>query len=135
MGGAPAIIAPPAGKAEQERRASSTQVLRHLLSNRPNQVVTHADVCEALGYAITPQAVCNAARSLRSGPFGMPIVTHHGPGGGHILLVPVLTLGRERCLNCASRTPLGACRLTSRPRCPRLVDLNEWCKGWSQCQS
>lgn len=134
MGGL-AIVSPPAGKAERERQASSTQVLRHLLTNRPNQVVRHADVCEALGYPVTPQAVCNAARRLSSGPYGMPIITHHGAGGGHILLVPVLTLGSERCANCVQRTPLSVCKLTSRPRYTRLVKLNEWCRGWSKCPS
>ena len=116
-------------------RLTSTKVLRHLLSNRPNQIVTTGDVCDALGYRVTPQAISNAVGKLTGGTYGLPVIANHGPGGGYILLVPVLTLGPERCANCAHRAPLSVCRLTSRPRYTRIVNLNEWCRGWSKCQS
>lgn len=130
-----ALIEPPAGKLEYDAYLNAARVVRYLLTNRPNEVVTHADVCEALGYEVTPQAVCNAVGRLTRGSYGLPIITNRRAGGGHILLVPVLTLGRERCANCSSRTPLSVCRLISRPRYARIVNPNQWCRGWSQCQS
>lgn len=116
-------------------RLTSTKVLRHLLSNRPNQIVTTGDVCDALGYRITPQAISNAVGKLTGGAYGLPIIANHGPGGGYILLVPVLTLGAERCANCSHRDPRSVCELMSRPRYARIVGLNEWCQGWSKWQS
>ncbi len=135
MGISASVLDELSGRDHCSDRLTSTKVLRYLLSNRPNQVVTCEDVCDALGYRITPQAISNAIGKLQAGACGLPVIANHGTGGGYILLVPVLTLGPERCVNCGHRTPLSVCKLTSRPRCTRFVGLNEWCKGWSACQS
>ncbi len=111
-----------------EDRTTSAQVLRFLLAMRPNRVVTCEDVCGALGYKITAQAVSNTVAKLKRGRWGLPIVAHHGRGGGYILLVPVLTLGSERCANCASRGRDSKCSTLR----GEAVDLNSWCRGWGR---
>jgi|GEM_PF-2273833 len=103
---------------------TTRRALLRLTERRPNEIVTTADVCEELGYEVGRGAVGNAAVRLRRDIAieGMP-----GSGGGYVKLVPMPTLGAERCANCRHRE-LGtsACNRTHWPH----VGLNCRCWGW-----
>ena len=103
---------------------TARRALLRLLTTHPNEVIGHALVCEELGHHVSHAAVHAAAKRLGR---DMAIESVLGTGGGYIHLVPVLSLGRERCCNCASRTPFSTCqRLGGRP-----VKANHRCWGWT----
>ena len=123
----PALLQTPDGYDATRHAAHASRVLRYLLTTYPNQVVAHRDVCEVLGYEVTPQATSNAATRLRAGAFGLNIVARAGKGGGYVLQVPVPAAGRQRCATCAACSLIGTCkRLKGRP-----VEPGEWCWSWS----
>lgn len=106
---------------------TARRALLYLLTTRPNEVVTKADVCEALGFEVTAQAVSNAAGLLRSGDLGLAITSRGGSRGGYVLLVPVPARGAKRCANCRSRSRRGTCSVLR----DQSTGLNDWCGGWS----
>ena len=53
--------------------ATAAEVFRHLLLTQPGRTVSVADVAVALGRPVSRQAVCEAARRLRRGHFGIPV--------------------------------------------------------------
>jgi hypothetical protein len=101
---------------------TSRRALLRLTERRPNEVVTLADICAELGHGITQGALHNVASSLKR---DLPIEGVPGHGGGYVKLVPVPTLGPNRCAGCRHRTPLSWC-----PRTRREVGLNCWCWGY-----
>lgn len=118
-------LAPPEGYDPTKTLVRASHVLRYLLVTYPNTVVTHAQVCEVLGRPVSRNATSTAARNLREGPLGLPIVSPGG--GGYVLLVPVRGWSDDECcLVCRHMTVLGTCkRLKGRP-----VRNREWCWGW-----
>ena len=96
-------ITAPAGYDATTANEHASRVLRYLLALYPNQVIRHSDVCDVLGYKVTPQATSNAATRLRAGAFGLNIASRGGRCGGYVLLVPVPSTSRKRCGNCWSR--------------------------------
>jgi hypothetical protein len=111
-------------RAHRSELLTTRRALLRLTERRPNEVVTTADVCEELGYEVGRGAVGNAAVRLRQ-----DIAIEGVPGnvGGYVKLVPMPTLGVERCANCRHREPLtSACERTRWPH----VGLNCVCWGW-----
>jgi len=103
---------------------TTRRALLRLTERRPNTIVTTADVCEELGYEVGRGAVGNAAVRLRR---DIAIEGVPGSGGGYVKLVPMPTLGYERCANCKHRGHVTvACERTHWPR----VGLNCRCWGW-----
>jgi hypothetical protein len=120
------LICAPEGYDAVRTQSRSSRVLRYLLVTYPNQVISHRQVCEVLGYEVGSTAVSNAASRLRSGPFGLPIRSLRGNGGGYILLVPVPAGGDQSCGCCKNRSLISTCSvLKGRPVGPR-----EWCRAW-----
>ena len=103
---------------------TARRALLRLLTAHPNEVIGHRRVCDELGHHVSHAAVHAASKRLGR---DMAIESLHGTGGGYVHLMPVLSLGRERCCTCASHTLLGTCkRLSGRP-----VQPNERCWGWT----
>jgi hypothetical protein len=103
---------------------TTRRALLRLTERRPNEIVTTADVCEELGYEVGRGAINNAAVRLRR---DVAIEGVPGSGGGYVKLVPMPTLGAERCANCCHRSALtSACTRTHWPH----VGLNCRCWGW-----
>jgi len=103
---------------------TTRRALLRLTERRPNTIVTTADVREELGYKVGRGAINNAAVRLRR---DVAIEGVPGSGGGYVKLVPMPTLGVERCANCRHREPLtSACERTHWPH----VGLNCVCWGW-----
>lgn len=123
-----ALILAPEGYDPVASPARVEHALRYLLTANPNRYVGYCAVVEALGFRVCDQAVSHAAARLRRGPFGLPIVSKRGRGGGYMLLVPVRCEDeRECCATCSSRTFIHACRaLKGRP-----VEGWQWCGGWT----
>lgn len=101
---------------------TTRRALLRLTERRPNEIVTTADVCAELGYEVGRGAIGNAAVRLRR---DIAIEGVPGSGGGYVKLVPMPTLGAERCANCRHRNS-SACERTHWPR----VNLNCRCWGW-----
>jgi len=101
---------------------TTRRALLRLTERRPNEIVTRSDVCEELGYEVGRAAIANAKTSLRR-----DVALEGVPGGGYVKLVPMPTLGAERCANCCHRSALtSACDRTHWPH----VGLNCRCWGW-----
>lgn len=119
---------PPNWVAPHSDRLTTRRALLRLTERRPNEIVTTADVCAELGYEVGRGAIGNAAVRLRR---DIAIEGVPGSGGGYVKLVPMPTLGAERCANCWHRDPgrepgTSACDRTHWPR----VGLNCRCWGW-----
>jgi len=103
---------------------TTRRVLLRLTERRPNEIITTADVCAELGFEVGRGAINNAAVRLRR---DIAIEGVPGSGGGYVKLVPMPTLGAERCANCCHRSPVtSACDRTHWPH----VGLNCRCWGW-----
>ena len=102
---------------------TARRALLRLLTAHPNEVIGHRRVCDELGHHVSHAAVHAASKRLGR---DMAIESLHGTGGGYVHLMPVLSLGRERCCTCAS-WDAGTCRrLEGRP-----VKANQRCFGWT----
>lgn len=113
-----------AGTAHHSDVLTCRRVLLRLTERRPNEIVTTADVCDELGFEVSRGAINNAAVRLRR---DIAIEGVPGSGGGYVKLVPMSTLGGQRCANCRHRQPVtSACDRTHWPR----VGLNCRCWGW-----
>ena len=126
------LVPPPTGSREHADALTCRRALLRLFMRRPNQIITHADVCAELGHDVGRGGLNNAAAALRR---DMPIEGVSRAGGGYVLLVPMPTLGSERCANCSRRTPLSTCRRVRRAGQAHgtEVGLNCWCWGWEPC--
>lgn len=110
--------------AQHSDALTTRRALLRLTERRPNEIVTTADVCGELGYEVGRGAIGNAAVRLRR---DIAIEGVPGSGGGYVKLVPMPTLGGERCANCCHREPTtSACERTHWPH----VNLNCRCWGW-----
>jgi hypothetical protein len=122
------IITAPAGYDAVKGAEHASRALRYLLTTYPNRMISHREVCDVVGFQVCPQAVSNAAARLRSGAFGLHILSRGGIRGGYVLLVPVPASDERRCASCGARSVIGTCRrLKGRP-----VSPGEWCWAWSQ---
>jgi predicted transcriptional regulator len=118
------LVPPPDGDEKRDEILTCRRALLRLLTRRPNEIVTQADVCDEIGLHVGRGAIGNAAVRLRR---DLAIEGVPGPGGGYVLLMPVPTLGLQRCANCASRTVFSECPRARRDE----VNLNCKCWGWS----
>ena len=103
---------------------STRRALLRLFTTRPNEVVTHEDVCKALSRNVSGAAVHNAVTTLRR---DMVIESRLGSGGGYVHLVPVPTIGLRRCVFCCYRDGEGLCEKTG-----QIVGPNMVCGGWKE---
>lgn len=118
------FISLPTGPPARSESLTTRDVLLRLVFRRPNEIITTADVCAELGYEVGRGAIGNAVNRMRK---NLPIEGVPGSGGGYVLLFPMLTLGGERCANCAHRTPDGICERIGDVR----PNLNARCWGWT----
>lgn len=116
------FISWPTGPPARSESLTTKSALLRLATRRPNTIITTADVCAKLGYEVSRGAINNAAKRLR-----LDMALEGVPRGGYVLLVPMLTLGAERCANCAHRTPAGICERIGDVR----PNLNARCWGWT----
>lgn len=137
------FISHPQGADDRDDLLTARRALQRLFDERPNEVITRADVCKKLGREVTRATICSAATS---GPSALsrdlPIErVGLGPTGGYVKLQPMPTRHAERCPNCchfehlpepiertANGRPLYPCMRPSLQGRP--VGLNCRCWGW-----